>query len=73
MHLIVSHDRPIVQGYPDGCQHKFVHPAEAKAPLLHEGASALDVLPCITMLSWLSGRHEGSWMQLYLHSQRACP
>ncbi len=35
-----SHDRPIVQGYPDGCQHRFTSPAEAKA-LPHEGALAL--------------------------------
>ena len=38
--LIFSHDRPIVQGYPDGCQHRFASPAEAKA-LPREGASAL--------------------------------
>ena len=29
--LIFSRDRPIVQGYPDGCQHRFTSPAEAKA------------------------------------------
>ena len=36
----LSHDRPVVQGYPNGCQHRFTSPAEAKA-LPHEGASAL--------------------------------
>ncbi len=38
-----SHDRPIVQGYPDGCQHRFTSPAEAKA-LPHEGALALVII-----------------------------
>jgi len=38
--LLFSHDRPIEHGYPNGCQHRFANPAEAKA-LPHEGASAL--------------------------------
>ncbi len=33
----------IVQGYPNGCQHRFTSPAEAWA-LPHEGAAAL-VMP----------------------------
>ena len=40
---ILSHDRPIVQGYPDGCQHRFTNTAEAKT-LPHEGASALVII-----------------------------
>ena len=40
---IFSHDRPIVQGYPIGCQHRFTSPAEAKA-IPHEGASALVII-----------------------------
>jgi len=38
--LLFSHDRPIEHGYPNGCQHRFANPAEAKA-LTREGASAL--------------------------------
>ncbi len=48
--LLFSHDRPIVQGYPDGCEHRFTIPAEAMA-LPHEGASAL-VIWCNPFACW---------------------
>ncbi len=41
---LFSHDRLIVQGYPNGCQHRFTSPAEAEA-LPREGASAHVIYP----------------------------
>ena len=39
--FLFSHDRPIVQGYPDGCQHRFRIPAEAKDPYPMRGRQLL--------------------------------
>jgi hypothetical protein len=49
---LFSCDRPIVQGIPDGCQHRLTNPAETKA-LPHEGASAFEIL--LSYLLFLTG------------------
>ncbi len=46
-----SHDRPVVQGYPNGCRLRFASPAEAKAAL-HEGALALVIIGVILKIKF---------------------